>query len=330
MAHHIRLKYQGGNLTLTRLVASTSFLLIAAGAAFGNTPVIGMATAQNGLTLDNAKVGGNATLFDGSTVQANGYSRIQLKNGTRLDLGTDSKARIFANRATLESGMSEVQSPSGFEVEAQTLRIRPAEASSIARVKLDGGNRVLVTALIAPVNVWNRDGLLVARVNPGSPLSFQPVSSLPEGVASGAFDSTGCVLQKSGAAVIVDQTGNQVFELRGADLRKVVGNTARVIGSSDPSATAAGGASQVVKVSSAMVTTKGGCDAQAAKLGAVTTAAGLSAAAGAGVGSGAYGAGGGASVGISTTVLIIGGIIIGTGIGLGAAAAAGAFNSSSP
>ena len=312
-------------MTLTRLAASASLLLFAAGAAFGDTPVIGMATAQNGLRLDNAKVGGNATLFDGSTVQANSYSRIQLKNGSRLDLGTDSKARVFANRATLESGMSEIQSPSGFEIEAQTLRIRPSEASSIARVKLDSGNRVLVTALNAPVNVWNRDGLLIARVNPGLPLSFQA-----QAAASDAFNSTGCVLQKAGAAIVVDQTGNQVFELRGANLRKVVGNTAYVTGTIDSSATPAGGASRVVKVTSATVTTKGGCDAQAAKLGAVTSASGLSAAAGAGAEAAPLGAGGGASAGISTTALIVGGIIVGTGIGLGAAAAAGAFSNSSP
>jgi hypothetical protein len=312
-------------LTLTRLAASASFFLIAAGAAFGNTPVIGMATAQSGLTLDNAKVGGNATLFDGSTVQASRYSRIQLKNGTRLDLGTDSSARVFANRATLESGMSEIQSPSGFEIEAQTLRIRPSEASSIARVKLEAGNRVLVTALNAPVNVWNHDGLLVARVTPGSPLSFQP-----QGAASDAFNSTGCVLQKSGAAIVVDKTGNQVFELRGANLSKVVGHTAYVTGTIDPSTTAGGGASRVVKVTSATVTMKGGCDAQAAKLGAVTTAAGLGAAAGAGATAPTLGSGAGAGVGLSTTVVIIAGIVVGTGIGLGAAAATGAFNSSSP
>jgi hypothetical protein len=322
MAHHIRLTYQGGNLKLTRLAASASFILIAVGAAFGSTPVIGMATAQSGLTLDNTKVGGNATLFDGSTVQAKSYSRIQLKNGSRLDLGTDSKARVFANRATLESGMSEIQSPSGFEIEAQTLRIRPSEASSIARVKLDAGNRVLVTALNAPVNVWNGDGLLVARVNPGLPLSF-----LPQAAGSSAFDSTGCVLQKNGAAIFADQTGNQVFELRGADLRKAVGNTTHVVGTINSSATPAGGASQVVNVTSATVTTKGGCSALATKLGAVTVAAGLGAAAAAGVGAGAAA---GAAVGISTTVLVVAGVAVATGASLGGLAAAGVIGSSSP
>lgn len=309
-------------MPVIRNTARMVFPMIAVSALIAATTaaVIGMASSQDSLTLDNSKVSGNATLFDGSTVEAGGYSRIQLKNGTRIDLGAGSQARIFANHASLDRGMSEIQSASGFEVGANTLKIRTTGANGIARVKLDN-KAVLVTALNAPVEVLNPAGLLIARVNPGLPLSF-----MPQAGAASSFDSTGCVLQKSGAAIIVG-SGNQTYELRGADLRKIVGNQAHVTGTVDTSATPAAGATQVIHVNSVNITSKGGCASAASAVGATTAAAGLGAAATAGaVGAGAAAAG--AATGISTTALVVGGVAAATAASLGGAAAAGAFSSS--
>jgi hypothetical protein len=303
-------------------------------AAVANPSVIGTTSGQAGVLLDNAKVAGAATVFDGSTVQAKDFSRLHLNNGTRLDLGADSKAQVFEHHASLVSGATEVQSAAGYEIDARTLKILPA-ASAIARVKLDGASQVMVTALNGSVNVLNRDGLLVAKVLPGAPLSF-----LPQAGAAAGFDNTGCVLQKSGAAILVDSTGNQVFELRGADLRKAVGNTTHVVGTTDASATPAGGASSVVKVTSATITKKGGCSDVATKVGATTAAAGLAAGvAGATAGGAAVGAAAGvaagtaAAVGISTTAIVVGGVAAATAATLGGLAATGNLgngNSTSP
>jgi len=299
------------------------------------------------VTLDNAKVSGNASVFDGSTLQTEGFSRIHMNNGTRLDLAAGSRATVFANHVSLEKGMSEVQSSSGFEVDTRTLMIRGAEASSIARVKVADNNKmVYVTALNGHVNVLNREGLLVARVAPGMPLSF-----IPQAAGASVFSNTGCVVQKGGAAIIVDETGNQIFELRGMDLRKVIGSHVQISGTIDTAAKAAAGASQVVKVSKAVVTKKGGCASVASKVGATTTAAGLAAgaagagaaaggaaAAGAAAGGAAAGAGaaaagaaaaGAAAVGVSTAV-VVGGVVAAAGAGLAAAVATGAIGNSSP
>jgi hypothetical protein len=312
-------------LQIRNLLTPKVLLPLAAGTALlaaTSTTVIGMASSQNNLTLDNSRVSGNATLFDGSVVEAGGYSRLQLKNGTRIDLSAGSQAKIFANRASLDRGMSEIQSGSGFEIDANTLKIRTSDAKAIARVKLDN-NSVMVTALNAPVEVLNPAGLLIARVTPGLPLSF-----MPQAGGGSAFDSTGCVLQKSGAAIIVG-TGNQTYELRGADLRKTIGNSAHVTGTIDSSATAMGGASQVVTVSHVTITSKGGCTAVATTVGASTAAAGLGAAASSGAAAGGA-ATGAAAGGVSHTALIVGGVAAATAASLGGAAAAGAFSSSSP
>jgi hypothetical protein len=277
-------------------------------------------------------VSGNATLFDGSVVASSGYSRLELSSGMRVDLGADSVVRVFANHVSLEGGTSEVQSASHYAIDARTLKIEPAEAGSVARVRLDGEQRVLVTALSAPVNVWNRDGVLVARVMPAMPLSF-----LPQAAGSNAFSNTGCVVNKSKAAVFVDQTGNQVFELRSSvssvDLRKFVGKRAAVTGTMLPSATPVQGATQVVSVSTIAAATGGDCAPVAARIGATTTAAGL-AAGGAVAGSGAAAAGGaaagaaGAATGISGAV--VGGVAAATAVAVGSVVGYSVANSTSP
>jgi len=300
-----------------------------AAAPVAGASVIGMTSGQSGVVLDNSKVGSNATLFDGSTVQTTSYSRIHLNDGTRLDFGADSKAQVFARRATLETGTTEVQSASGYEIDTQMLKILPAEATSVARIRIGDGSRVFVTAVNAPVRVLNKDGMLVARVKPGVPLSF-----LPQAAGASAFDKTGCVLEKNGAAILVDESGNEVSELRGTDLRRAVGNRVHVTGSVETGATPAGGASQVVDVVQSNVTRRGGCADVAAKLGAATTAAGLAGAAVAGAAAGGAGAAGagaaGAVVGISNTAIVVSSVAAAAAISVGAAAAGGAFSSSSP
>jgi len=299
-------------------LAMTSVLTLSA----ASSSVIGMVSTgqgQSGVSIDGAKISGNATLFDGSVVSSFGYSRLQLNSGTRLDLGADSVVRVFANHVSLEGGSSEVQSASGYEIDARSLKIQASEVGSVARVRLDGDQRVLVTALTAPVNVWNRDGLLVARVLPATPLSF-----LPQAASSNAFSNSGCVVNKSNAAVFVDQTGNQVFELRstakGVDLRKFVGKRAAVTGTLDASAKPVTGATQVVSVATIAPASGADCAPVAARVGATMSAAGLAAGGAAAGAAGAAAGAAGAAAGAAGAAAGISGAVIG---GVAAAAAVG-------
>ena len=238
-------------------------------------PIIGLASASGGITLDDSKVTGSATLFEGTKLMANRYSRLHLNNGTRMDFAAGSRAQIFANHAAFETGMSEFESASGYEIDVRTLKVRLSEKNSIARVKVDPNDkRVYVTAVNAPVSVLNGDGLLVAKVIPGVPYSF-----LPQGAAAtNTYDAIGCVLQKNGAAVQSDDSGSHITELRGFDLRKAIGKRTHVTGLIDSTATPAGGAAQVVKVIKATFDTRGlSCLALALKLGDSTAAVGLAA-----------------------------------------------------
>jgi hypothetical protein len=257
-------------LKMTGLVVACALSLSAA-----NMPMIGMVSSdpgQAGVRIDGERVSSNATLFEGSEVTSPGYSRLQLNSGTRVNLGANSVVRVYANHASLEGGTSEIQGGLGYAIDARSLRIEAAESGSIVRVRLDGDRRVLVSAMTAPANVWNSEGLLVARVLPQIPMSF-----LPQAAASNAFSDSGCVVNKLNVAVLVDQTGNQVFELRsavsGADPSKFIGKRAVVTGTLNPSYTPVAGATQVVGVSSISLAKGGDCAAMAARIGGTVTGA---------------------------------------------------------
>jgi hypothetical protein len=291
--------------------------------------IIGMTSSQNGVTLDNAKVAGSATVFEGSTVQTEGYSRIHLNNGTRLDFGAGTKAQVYADHASLTSGTTEMQSPGSFEIDTNVIKVRPVGADSIARVKVDS-DRIYVTALNAPVSVFSSHGLLIGKVSPGLPMSFMAQGA----TAANSFDVTGCVLNKGGTPIIDDEKAKQVTQLTGADLRKAIGNQAHIVGSVDATATPSGGASQVVKVTAVTVTKKGGCTSQASALGASTAAVGLAAGAGAGAaaagGVAAGAAAGAAGVGLGVTAGVVAGVAGVTAATVGGLAASGTFSSPSP
>lgn len=299
-------------------------IAISAGAAaflMASAPIIGMTSAQNGVTLDNAKVAGTATIFDGSTVQSEGFSRIHLNNGTRLDFAAGSKAQLFATHATLSAGMTELQS-ANFEVDAKFVKVRPSGADAIARVKIDN-EKVYVTALTAPVSVSNGLGMLVAKVAPGVPMAF----TIQDGASMGQFKGTGCIVNKGGIALLSDDNTKVLSQLLG-NLKTAIGSELEVTGTIDTTLTPAGGATQVVHVTGlklVKLVKKGACGAVATALGASVSAVGLGAAATAGA-AGAAGAAAGPSTAVVAGVAVAGA----TAAGIGGAAAAGAFSTPSP
>jgi hypothetical protein len=235
------------DFTTLVLVGTLSFAATAAEA-------IGVAVGRGSFEVDNSQVYGNTTLFDGSTIRtAQASSRLQLKNGARLDLGADSQAKVFDKQATLERGVGEVEGSSKYPMEARTLRISPVDARSIARVKLQGEKQVLVAAMNGRVRVVNDSGLLVANVQPGATLLFTPQAG-----QAGTFQTSGCLLEtKDGKFLLVD--ANQTVELRGSGLAVEINNRVEVTGTAFRSAVPTSPAVQVVQADSVKRVEEGGC-----------------------------------------------------------------------
>lgn len=268
-------------------------------AAWGAAPAIGLAVARGSFLVDGARASGNATLFEGTTVETSRVlSELRLEGGARMRLASDSRAQVHRDYLLLERGIGEVGPGAAYQIRASGLRITAAGASS-GRVALAGGSKVQVAALAGSFRVTNAEGMEVANVTTGAPLELEPQAP----GASAPSHLTGCLHRKNGRLLLSDETTGVVAELTGAGLDAEAGNRLDVTGVRDPAARPAGDAGHLIRVSGWKRLAKG-CPAKAA---AAATKSGQ--------------AGGGAGVSV-TTVSIIGGVAAAAAVGGLAAAGA--------
>jgi len=267
--------------------------------ASGAVPVIGTVVAKGAFRLDNATVIGNATLFEGATIETNSASsRMELATGARVSLGLESKAKFYGDHMVLEKGEGRLEKAESFRFEARGLIIQPETGNATARVALSGGARVELAALSGSFRVLNSRGLLVANVASGHALEFEPQA------IETASKLTGTLQQVGGHFLLTDETTKVTVELVGTGLSKEVGSRVEVTGKMDPAATPVTDATQFIRVSAVKHLGKG--------------VAGSSGTAAAGAGTVATGH----SIALSaTTIAIIGGVA--AAATLGGLAAAG-------
>ena len=80
-------------------------------------PAIGLVTASGHFSVEGSEVWGNATLFDGATIEtSSASSELVLRNGVKLQLGADSRAQIWQNRVVLDRGAAQLSAPATFQV----------------------------------------------------------------------------------------------------------------------------------------------------------------------------------------------------------------------
>jgi len=191
-------------------------------------PSIGVIRSSGDFQLDGATVSGNATLFEGSTVQtAATQSKIQLTSGAAIVLAPNSRAQVYKDH-----------------FEAATLRISPTDTHTIAQVVSQDSNHVSISAVQGLVDVRNGAGVLVATVRPGLALAF----STQAGGAATATKLSGCLGMKNGHYVMTDVTTGVTVELQGPEVAKNNGHQVEITGSMIPGATPPAGASQVIQV----------------------------------------------------------------------------------
>jgi len=229
-------------------------------AAWASTP-IGVATAQGAFMVDKARAEGNATVFDGTTLETmKSESAIRLNSGAWLKLGAGSRAKLFAGRLVLERGEGRIERAGRLRIEAQNLLVSLEGASPAAAVSVVKPGSVRVEALAGETSVRTPEGVLVARLAPGTALELQPQAG-----ASAPVSVTGCLTAQFGNKYILkDETANVVFEVRGADLAKYAGQRVAIKASIIPQVAGDKGVSQVVQALE--VKSLGpGCPAAAAK-----------------------------------------------------------------
>jgi len=311
-----KLSFYGTLLGASILFASGAVSsLVAAGSP------IGMAVANGSFLVDHSRVWGNTTLFDGSVIEtATAQSEVQLNGGVTMRLASDSRATVYQNRLVLESGYGQLQTAAPYAIEARSLQISTGRPGSVARVKLQGASRVTVAALGGDVRVLNSAGLLVADVEAGKSLDFEPQAA----GAAAPTRASGCLLEKSGKIIVVEQTTNVILELQGLGLEQELGNRVEIAGVASATPVSVPGASQLIKVAAVKGVSKGGCTSIAKKVGATAAAAGTATAVAGAAGGAGSAAGAGAAAGIGAaasagigvgTIAVIGGVAAAATVG---------------
>jgi len=211
---------------------------------WASTP-IGVATAPSAFRVDRATVQGNATVFDGTTLETmNSDSAVRLNNGASVKLGAGSRAKLFTDRLVLERGEGRLERAAGVKIETQNLLISLEGASPAAAVSVSKPGSVRVAALAGGVNVRTTEGVLIARLEPGTALELQPQAG-----ASAPISVSGCLSSQFGNKfTLKDETANVTFEVRGTDLAKYAGQRVAIKASAIPQVTGDKGTSQVVQV----------------------------------------------------------------------------------
>lgn len=279
-------------------------------------PAIGIVTASGHFTLDRSQVWGNATVFEGSVVETgSASSEVALRNGAKLQLAKDSRARILSDRVVIEKGIGQVSAPESFEVNVANLRIH-----STGRLRVNLGQTVEIAALLGSARVASASGMLLAAIPAGRVMNFSPQA------ANGTVTRTGCLLFKDNHYIMQDENTQEVVELSGGEnLGAQVGNRVEVTGAASSAKPAVSIATLVLNIASIAPKTSGGCLSVAANLNAQTEAAAANPAQPAAEAT-KGGGGGGMSTGAKVAIIVA---VAGGGAGA-AIALAGKKSSTSP
>lgn len=191
---------------VARTLLSSLLFSVAALAA----PAIGIVTASGHFSVEGSQVWGNATLFDGATIETgSASSELSLRNGVKVQLGAGSRAQIWQNRLVLEKGIAQLAAPASFDA-----------------------------------RVWQQAKLIRASFQ--TPLKRNVAFQ----AAQGQTVHSGCMVYKNGHFLVQDQNTQEVVEISGRDLAANIGNRVEVRGAalSTPAAAPATSAMNVTSV----------------------------------------------------------------------------------
>ncbi len=205
---------------------------------------------------------GNATLFDGATVETGAASsELALRNGVKVQLGAESRARVWNDRLLLLKGVGQVAAPSSFEVGVAGFQIQAAGA----RIRVGLSDHVDVSSYAGTVLVSGTSGLELASITAGRSMSFS--MQTPQ---AGTVTRAGCLVYKNGHFLLQDQSTQEVVELNGPDLASNVGNRVEITGSVATAKPTITPATALLNIVSVAPRAQGGCLSVASALDART------------------------------------------------------------
>ena len=140
----------------------------------GSAPTVAVAVTMGQMEVNHLKADGTANVPEGAQLKTHeSAARLQFRSGGRATLGTESQALIFTGRLVLESGSGLVNGSNSIALEALGFRVLAGEREGSALVE-HRGRFIQVSSVAGVTSVYDQGGTLVARVQPGTPLTFEP------------------------------------------------------------------------------------------------------------------------------------------------------------
>lgn len=270
------------------LIAGCTLLLAGAPSS------IGIVRSYGEFRVDGAAVRGNSTLMAGDVVETMAMNTTINLGATEVTLLPESRAALYADHTTLQRGTSLIRGTASHALEAGSLRIFATSPHSLVEVGYSDRKLITISAHAGAANVFTSSGELLASLNPGGSVAFEPASG-PRSSGSGQATANAGVtingkLTKKNGAYFVTSDDGKTYEITSSTVK-----LDQYIGT-------------VITAAGSIVSSSGGVTV-------VSVASIASASA----------AGGGLSGGM-VALIVIGGATVGTIIGL---AAAGTFSGSS-
>ena len=199
---------------------------------------IGIVRSYGEFRVDGAAVRGNSTLMAGDVVETMATNTTINLGATEVTLLPESRAALYSDHTTLQRGTSLVRGASSHALEAGSLRIFATSPHSLVEVGYSDQKLITISAHAGAANVFASSGELLASLNPGASLAFEPASGA-SGLGSGrqATANTGVTLKgkltkKNGAYFLVSDDG-KTYEITSStvNLDQYVGKVISAAGS---------------------------------------------------------------------------------------------------
>jgi hypothetical protein len=134
---------------------------------------VGVLVTNGQAMVDGATVHGNSTLFQGSVVKADEItSDLRFADGANLVLQPGAAAKVYRDHAELQQGTAIQRGVSGHALVADGLRVTSLEPNGKVTVAVQDNRHVEMLANDGAAEVRTPTGELVARLEPGKPLTF--------------------------------------------------------------------------------------------------------------------------------------------------------------
>jgi hypothetical protein len=203
------------------------FVLFSISAPLGSAAdVIGFVYSGGSYRMDGVGVRGNATLFEGSTVEiGEAAAKVQLAGGAGIWLAPKSRATMSTRGVRLLAGMGQFDAPPDYLLEARAVRVASAQPHTTVRLALDETGGTVVVPLTGMVRVTNSRGVRVGELVQGGAVRFAGQAETPSRVSV-----SGCLYASGDRFGLTDAVTNVPVRLTGRGLQQEIGHVVDVSG----------------------------------------------------------------------------------------------------